>query len=527
MTERKKITKKVRRSGRYASNDARMVRIRTESHGLGIFKTLIVFLAIALQLGILATLYFRFLFAFRWYMVVSLVLSLISCLHVLSSNRNGQSKAVWIFFLLVGFTVGYIVYYVSDVRVFFGRAKKRYARIFSVTEKYKAEKSHIECDKSTALSMNFLESAGDVGAYDGTDVEYFPSGASFYDDVLERIERAEKFVFIEYFIIADGVLLNRFLDVLERKAAEGVDVRMMYDDLGSNRTLRRKTKKRIVRSGIKLTGFNRLTPRFTVAMNFRDHRKIVVVDGKTAYTGGSNLADEYINEKRMYGYWKDTGLRLDGKAVDVFTLMFLRQWEYVTKEKPDYEKYLGLYTPTENTSAVVPYADGLDYKEPIGKGVYESMIASARERIWIMTPYFVPDDTITDLLAEKARAGVDVRLILPAIADKPYVYAVSRDNAERLIPYGVKVYTMDNSFVHSKLLLTENNVVVGSINMDLRSFYQQFECAVFTNDPKAVAQVADDFAVTFGDCTLLDGSGKYKFIKRIIAGVLRIFAPLM
>lgn len=527
MTERKKITKKVRRSGKYASNDARMVRIRTESHGLGIFKTLIVFLAIAVQLAFLAFLYIRFLMAFRWYMIASLALSLISCLHVLSSRRNGQSKAVWILFLLVGFTVGYIIYYLSDVRVFFGRAKKRYARIYSETEKYKAEKSQAECDKSTELISNYLESAGGFGVCDGTDLNYFPSGAGFFDDVLDRIEQAKKFVFIEYFIIADGVLLNRFLEALERKAAAGIDVRMIYDDLGSNRTLRRKTKKRIVGAGIKLTAFNRITPRFTVAMNFRDHRKIVVVDGETAYTGGSNLADEYVNEKRMYGYWKDTGIRLDGKAVDAFTLMFLRQWEYITKEKQDYEAHLRMYLPTENRSAVVPYADGLDYKEPIGKGVYETMIASARERIWIMTPYFVPDDTITDMLAEKARSGVDVRLILPEIADKPYVYVVSRDNAERLIPAGVKIYTMDNSFVHSKLLLTESNVAVGSINMDLRSFYQQFECAVFTNDGKVVGQVESDFVLTFGDCTLLDGGGKYKLIKRILAGVLRIFAPLM
>lgn len=504
-----------------------MVRIRTESHGMGVFKTFIVFLAIAVQLAFIATLYFRFLLAFRWYMIVSLALSLVSCVHVLSSNRNGQSKAVWILFLLVGFTVGYIIYYLSDVRVFFGRAKRRYARIFADTEKYKPTKNEVECDKATELACNYLETAGGFGAYDGTDLNYFPSGASFFDDVLERLEQAKRFVFIEYFIVADGVLLNRFLEILERKAAEGVDVRMIYDDLGSNRTLRRKTKKRIVKSGIKLTEFNRLTPRFTVAMNFRDHRKIIVVDGETAYTGGSNLADEYINEKRMYGYWKDTGLRLDGKAVDEFTLMFLRQWEYIKKEKQDYESFLGHCVPTENKSAVVPYADGLDYKEPIGKGVYETAISAARERIWIMTPYFVPDDTIMDLLAEKARAGVDVRLVLPAIADKPYVYVVSRDNAERLIPAGVKVYTMDNSFVHSKLLLTETNAVIGSINMDLRSFYQQFECAVLTSDEKAVSQVADDFTVTFGDCTLSDGKGKHKFIKRIVAGVLRIFAPLM
>ena len=526
--EKKKITKKVRRSGRALSYDARMVRIRTESHALGVSKTLIVLFAVVLQLALMLTLYIRFLMAFRWYIAVSFAFSLISCIHVLSSHRNGQSKAVWVLLLLLGFTVGYIIYYLSDERVFFGRAKRRFKRIYERTDRFKNADTAVKTDSATERVATYLNKVGGFGAYDGTDVKYFPSGAQLFDDVLERLESAEKFVFIEFFIIADGVLLTRMLDILERKAKEGVDVRIIYDDLGSGRTLRRKTKKKIRASGIKLTPFNRLIPRFTVAMNYRDHRKMIVVDGKTAYTGGSNLADEYINEKRMYGYWKDTGLRLDGAAVDAFTLMFLRQWEYVEKQEQEYEKYLSLAEKTESKSLVMPYADGLDYSKPIGKGVYESMIASAQKRIWIMTPYFVTDDTITDLLAEKALSGVDVRLVLPAIADKPYVYVVSRDNAERLMPSGVKVYRMEQSFVHSKILLTDTNAVVGSINMDLRSFYQQFECAVLTDDRGALSEIESDFNDTFAESKLLGESDtKHNIVKRVITGVLRIFAPLM
>lgn len=526
--EKKQITKKVRRSGRALSYDARMVRIRTESNGLGALKTLIVLLAILVQLAAMLALYFSFVMAFRWYLAVSFAFSLISCIHVLSSNRNGQSKAVWVMFLLVGFTVGYIMYYLSDERVFFGRAKRRYRRIFEATEKYKGEKNMPATDEATEGVMNYLASVGGFRAYDGTRPKYFPSGSRLFDDVLERLEAATDFIFIEFFIISDGVLLTRMLDILEKKAVGGVDVRIIYDGLGSNKTLSRKTKKRIRAAGIKLSPFNRLIPRFTVAMNFRDHRKMIVIDGKTVYTGGSNLADEYINEKRMYGYWKDTGLRLDGRAVDAFTLMFLRQWEYIEKQPQEHERYLNKYEATDDKSLVMPYADGLDYAEPIGKGVYESMIASARRRVFIMTPYFVPDKTIMDMLHEKALSGVDVRLVLPAIADKPYVYVVSRDNAERLMKSGVKVYRMENSFVHSKLLLTDSAAVVGSINMDLRSFYQQFECAVLTDDSRTLSEIEDDFTATFADCKLLgEEDTKHNIIKRIITGVLRIFEPLM
>ncbi|MEG1527543.1 MAG: cardiolipin synthase [Clostridia bacterium] len=522
------------RSKRYAfkvhSRDTKTVKIKTENNGYGVFKTVFVVFLIVWQLASFLFLYFLFLAAYRWYLIISFALSLIACIHVLSTEKNGQSKAVWILFLIICFSFAYIIYILSDEHIFFARAKRRYNEIYSATENLRGEYvAPINANTAVKEDVEYLHNTGLFIPYTNTDIVYFPSGAQLFDDVLARLEKAEKFIFMEFFIIADGVLLTRLLDCLAKKAKEGVDIRIIYDDMGSHRTILNSTKERIKKDGIKIFAFNRLIPRFNVALNYRDHRKIIVVDGKTAYTGGSNIADEYINEKQMYGYWKDTGVRLDGTAVDGFTLIFLRQWEFLTKTKQDYLPFLKLNQPTTNTSVVMPYADGLDYASAIGKNTYLNIMASAKEKLYIMSPYFIPDDSIINMLANKALSGVDVRIILPGIPDKSLVYSVSRNNAERLIDSGAKIYCMKNSFVHSKLVLSENSVVIGSINIDLRSFYQQFESAVYTNDAKVLSDVLQDFDLTFEDCEQITNKNtkRRNIFNRIKAGILQLFAPLM
>jgi cardiolipin synthase len=458
-------------------------------------------------------------------------MSLLTSVYVLSSDKNSLSKAVWIIFLLLGFVFAYVIYFMSDERFFFRKPKKRYNAVFERTKKYIPEynESDFNAKSSVLNGGKYLYKAGDFANYKNTELEYFPSGSEFFDDVLDTVKKAEKFVFIEFFIVSDGVLMKRFFDVLSEKAKSGVDVRLIYDDMGSHRTLSHKTKKMLKEADIKLSPFNRLLPFFSVGLNYRDHRKIVVVDGKIAYTGGCNFADEYINEKRLYGYWKDAGIRLCGEAVDGFTLIFLRQWEYLSGKAEDYSLYLGKYESKESESLVVPYADGLDYQGTIAKSAYENLIASAEEKLYIMTPYFICDDTLINLIKNKAQSGVDVRIILPEIPDKAIVYAVSRNNTEKLIEYGVKLYCMNDSFVHTKAVLTENAVIVGSINMDLRSFYQQFECAVYTNDEKTMASLLSDFEETFKSSTLVieENKKRRKLIHRVFVGIMQFFAPFM
>ncbi len=519
---------KARRKARYGDG-GKAVKIRTETNGLRPLKMTVIALAVILQVALLIFLNVMAGVAIQVYMVISFTLSFITCIYCLSSPRNGLSKAVWVMILTVGYSFGFIIYILSDERFFFRKAKKRYNAVFERTARYVSGYVAPKANRTVAVDCKYLYSAGGFKAYTGTRVKYFPSGAQLFDDVLERLESAKNFVFMEFFIISDGVLLDRIAEMLARKVKEGVTVRIIYDDMGCKKTLSHKMKSKLLKAGVNLTAYNRIVPLFNVALNYRDHRKIIVIDGKTAYTGGSNLADEYVNEKRMYGYWKDTGIRLDGEGVDGFTLAFLRQWEYIKGREEPYSQYLNLSDRYENECVAVPFTDGLDYKQNIGKSVYENIISGAKDKLWIMTPYFIPDEIIAGLLKNKAEAGVDVRIILPAIPDKVYAYIVSRNNAEKLISSGVKVYCMEHSFVHSKLCISENCAVVGSINFDLRSFYQQFESAVYTNDVKAIEEINADFENTFGKCTLIDEKNgkRAKIYNRILAGVLQIVAPLM
>lgn len=506
-----------------------IVKIKTENNGLGILKSFIIFGIIALQAILFVFLQLRFVLVFRWTLGISFLISLITCIYVLSSKKNGHSKAVWIIFLLIFFTFGYIFYLISDERIFFRRAGKRYKNIYKETDKYKEEIGAYSKNEFVNRDCQYLSKVGNFSAFSNSTAKYFSSGASFFDDLLERLEQAQEFVFMEFFIVSDGVLFDRIFDVLKRKAESGVQIRLIYDDMGCHKSFSQKCKWKLKKAGIQILAFNKLVPIFSIVLNYRDHRKMVVIDGKTAYSGGCNLADEYVNERRLHGYWKDAGIRIDGRATDGFTLMFLRQWEFLSKKQEDYSKYLKKADEIGDCGIIVPYADGLDYPLPIGENVYENMFASATKKIYIMTPYFIVDEPIIDLLENKALSGVDVRIILPEVPDKAFVYGVTRNYAEKLIDYGVKVYTMKNSFVHSKVVLTENSAVVGSINMDLRSFYQQFECAVYTDDKTIMEQINKDFEESISESVLITEKNKLRnsVLYRLFGGMMQIFAPFM
>jgi len=511
------------------NQDANVLKLKTERNGWGVLKTLVVILLIVVQASIFLLSYLYFISFFRWFSLFSFIMSFITSIYVLSTSKNSQSKPIWILFLLVCSSFGYIVYFISNERFFWGKYKKRYNKILEKSNKYISKTN----DESTNILIKneckYFETSGNFTTFSNTDTKYFPSGSKFFDSIFADLEKAKQFIFMEFFIISNGNLLKKIISILEEKVKQGVDVRIIYDDLGSHGSFKNKTKKNIKNKGIKLLSFNKLLPRFSAILNYRDHRKIIVIDGRIAYTGGTNLADEYINEKRLHGYWKDAGIRLNGPAVDGFSLMFLRQWEFVSNKEENYARYLNLSENTDNKYSVIPYADGLEYPDNIGKNAYTNLISNANHMIYIMSPYFVIDDTINNLLINKAKSGVDVRIILPDIADKKFVYIISRNNAEKLTAYGVKVYTMNNSFVHSKVLLTENSAIVGSINMDLRSFYQQFESAVYLNDEQTLLDIEKDFLSTFTLSTQLNSTNlkRNKPLFRVIAGITNLISPFM
>jgi len=506
-----------------------IVKVKTERNSLGVLKTLLVMALIALQLLVFLMSYLYLMWFFQSFVLISLILSLITCIYVLNTNKNSQSKPIWMIFLLLCFSFGYVFYFISDEKVFWARFKKRYTKILKNSQDIEPENYVKNINSPLKGDFEYLNSAGKFKTYQNCEAKYYSSGTKIFDDILEDVKRAKKFIFIEFFIVADGVLLGRLITALKQKVSEGVDVRIIYDDLGSHKCLKRKTKKLIKSLGIKLVSFNKVLPKISVLLNYRDHRKIVVIDGEVAYTGGMNLADEYINEKRLYGYWKDSGIKLVGPCVDAFSLMFLRQWEFLTKKQETLQEFLGLSEIKENNSYFAPYADGLEYDENIAKNVYINLISGAKERLYIMSPYFVLDDAIKNLIINKAQMGVDVRIVLPEIADKKMVYVVSRNTVEKLMPYGVKLYTMKNSFVHSKLILTENCAAVGSINMDLRSFYQQFECGVLLTDEGEMKEIEADFNDVFIKSLVIDDKNKKrnKLYFRAAAGIINILSPFM
>ena len=299
-------------------------------------------------------------------------------------------------------------------------------------------------DTAAEKQANYLFNYGGYPVYKNTKTTYFPIGEDKFASMIEELEKAERFIFLEYFIVAEGKMWNTILDILERKVKQGVDVRLIYDDIGCLLTLPYKYNEELERRGIKCKVFNKFSPVWSAKMNNRDHRKILVIDGHTAYTGGINLADEYINEYEKYGHWKDSAVMLKGEGVWSFTMMFLAMWNYLSQTKPDeYSWYMPRREEIKDFTTeglVVPFTDSPLDDEPVGENVYLNIINSAEDYVYITTPYLVIDNEMQTALVLAAKSGVDVRIITPHIPDKWFVHAVTRAHYRKLVKHGVKIY---------------------------------------------------------------------------------------
>lgn len=504
-------------------------KIKTEKKGLGTLKTLLLSFVVLSQIAIfvLTQLYLQHYFV--WLAVVSVILSLCTCIFVLTNDKNSESKPVWILFIITCPTLGFIVYFISSEEVFFRKKGKAYSKILTDSYKYLREEKIASEDRDFNNACNYLKNSGNFIPYTNTQSTYFSCGAEYFDDAIKQMQNAKEFIFIEFFIISNGTLLNKVIKVLEEKAKHGVDVRIIYDDLGCYSTLSNRKISQIKKMGIKICPFNKMLSRFSAFLNYRDHRKYIIIDGKVGYSGGINLADEYVGEKKLHGFWKDSGLKIEGPAVDGFTLAFLRQWSFVSRKDTNYALYLNKAQKFSNNSIIVPFNDGLEYSDNIGKNTYANIIADAKEKLLIFTPYLVIDDTITDLLITKAKSGVKVKIVLPQVCDKRFVYIITRSNAEKLFKNGVDIYFMNNSFVHSKIVLNENYGAISSINLDLRSFYQQFENGVLLNDYNTLQEIEKDFEYCIKNSTKLDNNTMLSksFVFKIWAMILNLFSPFM
>lgn len=482
-----------------------------------------------------------------YYLPIAWVFNGISFLAVIIIiNRPGNPlvKLSWIVPVMTFPFFGGFLYFISGGK----RPKKKLRHALEVSEKHLASynlgnaRAEDICapngpdgveDKHVRGQCRYLETYG-FPLYQNTDATYYADCMVGWQRMLEDLEKAEHFIFLEYFIIRPGTMWDAIRDILIRKAESGVDVRLLYDDFGCVSCLPRHFARDLEAHGIKCVAFNPYRPVYSVVMNHRDHRKILVTDQGVAYTGGANLSDEYIGLWKRFGHWKDNFVRLEGEAVRRMTLLFLQMWYAVRPADmaEDVTAFLpnpALMTHKKCPGYIQPYGDSPMDSEVLAENVYLNMINQATKYVWICSPYIIVDYEMTRALCLAVRRGVDVRLVAPAVPDKKMVFQVTKSHFPELVDNGVKVYMYTPGFVHSKCFVADDRLaVVGTINMDYRSLTLHFENACLFVDHPMIAEVRADFEKTFPQCQQVQTPEKKPGIFRSLwLTVLRLFAPLM
>ena len=465
------------------------------------------------------------------------ILSLIAVLSIINNPKmNPGYKLMWAVCILALPVTGICLYGILGHSSVARKFRTHYDTVLLsqggvLGEEEETRKKLEEENILAAGQSSYLTNYAHYPVYENTETEYYPLGDVWFEHFIEELKKAEHYIFMEYFIISEGYLWDTVLEILKEKAAAGVDVRVIYDDFGCVTTLPYQYYKSLQQMGIKCAAFNQFRPVLNVILNNRDHRKIAVIDGHTAFTGGINLADEYINRKERFGHWKDTGVRIDGAGAWGFASQFIQMWKMIGRSLPNEDDYYRPRVEIEGTGWCQPFTDG-PFNNPDNpvEDTYLQLIASAQKMLYITTPYYAVEESMQKALCIAADAGVDVRLMVPAIPDKWYVYMVAETYWGELLEHGVKIYRYTPGFIHAKTFVVDDDyAVVGTINLDYRSLYLHFECAVWMYQTPSVAQVRDDFFKTqqISQEITLEECRSLSFPRRLGRSVLRVFAPLM
>lgn len=474
-----------------------------------------------------------------WIYAAFKALSFLLVFAVINRDANPSYKLALVVPILAFSLFGGIIY------LFMGRPRtgfKQRKRIRRIEENsgqlmaYTNDLLHIptqEFSDDAYKLVNYVRADSGFPCYGYTATEYYPLGEDFYKALVDALRKAEKFVFMEYFIYEDGKFWGEVSDILCEKARAGVDVRMIYDDVGSLFTLKRRDKKKLTAAGIKIMGFNKMMPSFDIRLNNRTHRKITVIDGNVSFTGGVNLADEYINEKERFGHWKDTAMKFTGPATWSFTMMFLAFWELEHDHETDYIRFaptLPTAVPEETKGYVQPLADRPGQNLQLMENTFLSLINNADRYVYINTPYLILDNELSSALCLAAKSGVDVRITVPHIPDKKIVFMMTRSFYPQLLKAGVKIYEYTPGFVHAKSVVVDDTTAyIGSCNFDYRSLYLHFECGALLYNTPTVADMHDDFLATLEKCEAVtyEKTRNANVFVRLARSLLRLFSPLL
>ncbi len=496
----------------------------------GIISFLII---LFIQLGVFVALIF-WLNEYREYILgVTSLISAVLLVYEINRPSEPAFKYAWIVLITVLPVFGWLLYIYTHLNVVTNEISKKTKIISGQTKQYLIQDAEIaeEVKKTDIWGISkYLNDVADCPTYKNTFVEYFSLGEDKFDKMKYELENAKKFIFMEYFIVdIKSVMWAEILDILKRKVLEGVEVRFMYDAMGSLKTFPAGYVKELEGYGIKCKIFKRVTPVLETYQNNRDHRKILVVDGHTAFTGGINIADEYINIKERFGHWKDTAVMLKGEAAASFTVMFLQMWNLPESETEKYDKYI-VRNRVEAKGYVTPYCDSPIDDENVGERVYIDIINRAKKYVYIMTPYLVISYEMQEALKYAVKRGVDVRIIMPHIPDKAYALWLARSYYKKLVKAGVKIFEYDKGFVHAKVTTSDGNkAVVGTINYDYRSLYLNYECALFMYEVPEIKNIEKDCIKTEKECTqiTMEEYKKFNIFGRLFGMVIRLFSPLI
>ncbi|MBR7133490.1 MAG: cardiolipin synthase [Clostridia bacterium] len=495
-----------------------------------IISALLLLIQIAFLFGVL----YEFTVQSAWAYSFSLILGVVTVAVIINRRGNPDHKIAWIVFILIlpifGITV-FLLWGGGRVPPYIRRRMKICeSHYFPLLERDGEVINRLRYyDMIHSRQADYLVSETGCPLYDKSSTEYLSPGEKFLPRLLEELEKAEKYIYLEFFILAEGVMWEQIYSILKRKAAAGLDVRIIFDDFGSIKRQRKGFINKLKSEKIAVTAFNPIYPVMGIFMNNRNHRKIIVIDGKTALTGGINIGDEYINAEKRFGYWLDSAVIIKGRAVQSFLAMFCCMWEFSTGKPVNIKARLASAS-ADDDGFVIPYCDGpLNSVNP-AEGIYMQILNTAQKYVYIATPYLIIDNTMKSLLIMAAKSGVDVRIVTPHIPDKSYVHHATRYNYSELLQAGVRIFEYTPGFIHSKLFVSDDKIAtVGTINMDYRSFVFHFECGAWICDNSTVLDIRDHFTEIFSESEeiTLTHWEKRPLGQRFKQALFHIFAPFM
>ena len=507
-----------------------MARRQNKHTGNSIFRAILVGIFLLLQIGWLLLVILELNRYSTYISLISAVLASLIVLRLYCKNTNNAFKLPWIMVIMALPVMGMSLYLMTQI---LGASPYTRKRLEAVRKEIHKGFSPTPVDPDSvpaAGQLRYLQNHGDNPVFANTAVTYHSQATDALEDMLRDLEQAKDFIFMEYFIVDNAEAFDRIRQILIRKVREGLEVRLMYDDFGSIGYVNLQFARELNQAGIQCQVFNPALPILNLFMNHRDHRKITVIDGKIAYTGGYNLANEYFGLSHPYGHWKDTGIRLEGEAVQSLTAAFLELWCVAARKTDDLGRYLSVKHSVPAQGLVQPYTDSPLDREPTAENVYLNIINQSRDYVYFMTPYLIITDELGHALGLAAKRGVDVRIITPGIPDKKAVYAVTRSYYAGLVKDGVRIFEYTPGFCHGKQCISDGIIAsIGTSNLDYRSLYHHFENNVLLYDCAAIADIHQDFTETFSVCR--EVTDIYKSPRRAVMQlwqcILRLFAPML